>query len=142
MRNVALLFMIIFVLNVIPAFAPPTWMVLSFIGLQHPPAHVTVLAMIGAVAATLGRCTLAKLSRILIRHKCLSDTTRHNIDALRDGLERRRALTIGLVLCYAFSPLPSNVLFIAYGLTPLKLSRIAVPFLLERFVSYNFWGWT
>ncbi len=142
MLDVAMLFMMIFVLNVIPAFAPPTWMVLSFIGLQHPPAHITLLALIGAVAATLGRFTLAKLSRVIIRQKLLSTTTRHNIDAIRDGLEHRRALTVGLFLFYAFSPLPSNVLFIAYGLTPLKYRLIAIPFLLGRFVSYNFWVFT
>ena len=43
---------------------------------------------------------------------------------------------------YAFSPLPSNHLFIAYGLTALKLKLVAIPFLLGRTVSYAFWALT
>ena len=32
----ALLFIVVFTLNVIPAFAPPTWVTLSFIGFSMP----------------------------------------------------------------------------------------------------------
>ena len=49
-------------------------------------------------------------------------------------------LTFGAFLFYAFTPLPSNYLFIAYGLTALPLIRIALPFLLDRFVSYLLWA--
>jgi len=38
----ALLFLLIFGLNVIPAFAPPTWMALAFVGFRFPdtsPPH-------------------------------------------------------------------------------------------------------
>ena len=40
---------------------------------------------------------------------------------------------------YAFSPLPSNHLFIAYGMTNLPVRFAAVPFFLGRLVSYSFW---
>ena len=40
---------------------------------------------------------------------------------------------------YAFTPLPSNFVFIAYGLTTMHLVRLAIPFFLGRFVSYAFW---
>jgi hypothetical protein len=139
MRNGILLFSVVFVLNVLPAFAPPTWMVLSFAEWHSPTTNVTLLALIGAMAATLGRYTLAKLSRVILRHKVLSAATRRNIDTVRDGLERRRALTMSVFLFYALSPLPSNVLFIAYGLTSLQFSHIVVPFFLGRFISYHVW---
>ena len=35
--------------------------------------------------------------------------------------------------------LPSNYLFIAYGLTTLGLVSVAVPFFIGRFASYSFW---
>src|SRR6516165_2890820 len=115
----ALLFLLVFLLNVTPAFAPPTWVTLSFIGFSMPHVSVAALSLIGAAAATVGRVTLAKLSRAIVRGKFLDAPTRANIDAIKDGLGQRRAFTFGMFLAYAFSPLPSNYLFIAYGLTTL-----------------------
>ena len=137
MLEMLILFVAVFILNVIPALAPPTWMALSYAGFRYPLYNITVLALIGATAATLGRLTLATLSRAILRQPLLGQATRENIDVLKGGLERKRKLTIGLCLFYAFSPLPSNYLFIAYGLTPLEWNRIAIPFFLGRFIGYN-----
>ncbi len=139
MFTLILLVTIIFLLNLVPAFAPPTWMVFSFIGFQFPEYKGPELAIAGALAATLGRVTLAKLSRLVIRQKFMSEDARWNIDAIRENLQGRTKLTFGVFLLYAFSPLPSNYLFIAYGLTAMDLKLIAVPFFLGRSVSYNFW---
>jgi hypothetical protein len=136
---VALLFAVVFVLNVIPAFAPPTWMTLSFIGFSMPDVPVWGIALTGAIAATLGRVTLATLSRSIVRGKFLDAPTRANIDAIKDGLEKRQVFTFGMFLAYAFSPFPSNYLFIAYGLTTLRLALVAVPFFIGRLASYSFW---
>jgi len=140
MRGLLVLFAFIFILNTIPAFAPPTWMALSYVGFKYPLQNVMLLGLVGAMAATLGRLTLAKLSRAIIRQKFLSQTTRDNIDAIREGLEHRRTLTFGVFLLYAFSPLPSNYLFIAYGLTSLGWKLIAIPFFIGRVVGYSFWA--
>jgi membrane protein DedA with SNARE-associated domain len=139
MLKFALVFAIVFLLNLIPAFAPPTWMAMSYIGIKHPAMNPFLLALTGATAAILGRLTLAKLSRVLIRRNILSEASRKNIDSIRAVIERRRKLTFGLFLFYAFSPLPSNNLFIAYGLTTLPLRLIALPFFAGRFVSYALW---
>jgi hypothetical protein len=136
---IALLFALIFVLNLVPAFAPPTWMTLSFVGLTIPTVPRGLLALVGATAATLGRTTLAKLSRQIVRARLLDETTRTNVDAIKMGLERHRSLTFGIFLVYAFSPLPSNYLFIAYGLTSLRLAFVALPFFIGRFISYGLW---
>ena len=42
------------------------------------------------------------------------------------------------MLLYAFGPLPSNHVFMAYGLLGLRVRTVALPFLLGRFVSYSF----
>ena len=133
-----LLFVLIFGLNVIPAFAPPTWMALALVGFEFPATNTVLLALIGAVAATLGRVTLAHLSHRLVRGKLLSEAHRKNIDVIKDRLEKRTALTVGLFLFYAFSPLPSNFLFMAYGLTGLPLLRVVLPFFVGRTASYSF----
>ena len=135
----AMLFILVFTLNVMPAFVPPTWMTLSFVGFSIPTLPVGALALLGATAATLGRVTLAKLSRSIIRGKILDEHTRKNISAIKDGLEKRRVFTFGMFLAYAFSPLPSNYLFIAYGLTTLRLALVALPFFIGRLASYSFW---
>ncbi|HUL32997.1 MAG TPA: hypothetical protein VL128_03880 [Candidatus Eisenbacteria bacterium] len=140
MGPILLVFLIVLALNVIPAFAPPTWMVFSFLGLRFPEHAGLLLALTGATAATLGRCVLAKMSRVILRHHWLNEAARENVDVLRDEIQRRPRLTFGLLLFFAFSPLPSNSLFIAYGLTTMNISRIAIPFFLGRSVSYAFWA--
>ena len=57
-----LLFCLILGLNLIPVFAPPTWMALAFVGFQFSGTNPLLLAVIGALAATLGRITLANFS--------------------------------------------------------------------------------
>jgi hypothetical protein len=136
------MFGVIFALNIIPAFAPPTWMVLSWIGFSHPLGNPFAIALAGALAATTGRLVLAKLSRIIIRQRFMSEVTRGNIDVVKDGLERHRTLTFGAFLLYAFGPFPSNYLFIAYGLTSLPFWLVAVPFFVGRCVSYSFFVFT
>ena len=133
-----ILFVLIFGLNVIPVFAPPTWMALAFVGFGFPEANAAVITFLGAAAATLGRLTLAKLSHRVLRDKILGGAHRGNIDEIRLRLQTHETLTTGVFFFYAFSPLPSNLLFIAYGLTALPLWRIALPFFLGRSASYGF----
>jgi hypothetical protein len=133
------LFIVIFVINLLPAFAPPTWTAMSFIGLTIPSIDFVSLAVVAATAATFGRIALAKLSRVTVRQRLLSEQTRCNVDAIRHGIEGRPVMTFGTFLAYAFSPLPSNYLFIAYGLTSLPLTLLALPFFVGRLVSYAFW---
>jgi membrane protein DedA with SNARE-associated domain len=142
MRALLLLFAAVFGLNVIPAFAPPTWMVFSYIGFRSVTVNHVLLAIVGATAATLGRLVLAKMARVVVRQRFLSESSRQNIDTIREYLGPRRKLTFGVFLFYAFTPFPSNYLFIAYGLTVMELRRIAVPFFLGRSISYSFWGLT
>jgi hypothetical protein len=140
MRLIILVFLVVYFLNLIPAFAPPTWMVFSFLGFRNLTPHVTLLAVVGAIAATLGRVTLAKMSRLVIRQKLMSQRSRENVDAIRQRLEGRRKFTFGVFLFYAFTPFPSNFLFIAYGLTTINLTLVAIPFFIGRSFSYSVWG--
>ncbi len=132
---------LVYLLNLLPAFAPPTWLVLSYVAVVY---HVPVvwLALVGAVAATLGRLTLARLSNIIIRKHLLTKSQQANVDVIRHELEHRATLTFSVFLFYAFSPFPSNQLFIAYGLTGLPLRIIGLAFFLGRIVSYLFWAFT
>lgn len=139
MSQLLILFLVVFLLNVIPAFAPPTWIVFSFLGFRLPSHINWSFALVGAVAAAMGRLLLGRLSREVVRNHWLSKAARENVNSLKLELEKRPNLTFGLFLFYAFTPLPSNYLFIAYGLTTMSLARLVAPFLIGRFVSYSFW---
>ena len=136
--ELVILFVVVFALNVIPAFAPPTWMALSWVGFSHPLGTPLIVALIAAIAATSGRLVLARLSRVIIRNRFMSDAMRGNIDVIKEQIEQHRTLTFAAFLLYAFSPFPSNYLFIAYGLTPLPLRLVAIPFFIGRTASYSF----
>jgi membrane protein DedA with SNARE-associated domain len=136
------IFAAIFLLSIIPIFAPPTWIALSAISLGTPALSPYALALVGALAATSGRVVLAKMSRMILRGKLLGDHSRQNIDEMRHAIERRQLVSASGILLYAFSPLPSNHLFIAYGLTNLSILLAAAPFFIGRLISYSFWTLT
>jgi len=138
--ELTILFGVVFLLNIIPAFAPPTWMALSWVGFRYPLVNLFAVALVASLAATCGRLVLAKMSRVIIRQRFMSDAMRGNIDVVKAGIERHRTLTFSAFLVYAFSPLPSNYLFIAYGLTSLPLWLAALPFFVGRCVSYAFFA--
>ena len=133
-----ILFFLIFIFNLIPVFTPPTWMLLSYIQITYHP-QLLALAFTGAAAATSGRLLLAKLASVIVRDRFLGKNTILNLDSVKNRLAQHRTLTFNIFLFYAFSPLPSNQLFLAYGLTNLNVGLIALPFFIGRFVSYLFW---
>ena len=136
MTSLALLFVVVLALNVVPAFAPPTWMVLSFVGLKHPEANPWLVALVAALGATSGRVVLAHFARHIFRSRWVPAAMRNNLDTVAGMIKRRKTASVLMFLLFAFSPLPSNVLFLAYGLTRAPLHLLAVPFLVGRFVGY------
>jgi membrane protein YqaA with SNARE-associated domain len=133
------LFAVVFALNCLPAFAPPTWMVVSAMTLSSPGANPWLTALTAATAATAGRLVLAKLAYLLVRQRWLSARTKENVELVKVRLDKHRAMTFGAVLAYTCSPLPSNSLFIAYGLTSLPLAPVAVASFIGRFLTYSVW---
>jgi membrane protein YqaA with SNARE-associated domain len=138
MTSLATLFVLVFLLNVLPAFAPPTWMLLSFFGLRFPDASAWWVALVAASAATGGRTVLAYLAQRISDSRWLPEAMRANLGSVAAAIKRRRATSSMAILLFAFSPLPSNTLFLAYGLSRAPLPLLAVPFFAGRFVSYVF----
>lgn len=138
MTSLLTLFLLVFALNVVPAFAPPTWMLLSFFGLRFPDASPWSVAWVGASAATGGRVVLAYLAQRISGSRWFPESMRANLRSAAEAIERRRATSSVAILLFAFTPLPSNTLFLAYGLSRAPLPLLAVPFFAGRFVSYAF----
>ncbi|MDO8506648.1 MAG: hypothetical protein Q7S41_03465 [Candidatus Limnocylindria bacterium] len=138
MSELGLALLLVFAVNVMPAFMPPTWMILAFAHLTLG-ASVLPLAVGGAFAAAGGRVTLALAARrwgTLL----LSAERRASLTELGLWLERRAGWAVpAAVLIYSFGPIPSNQLFVAAGLTRMGLGRIASAFLTGRLISYPLW---
>lgn len=136
MASMLALFVAVFFLNLLPAFAPPTWMLMGFFGLTFPDANPWLAALMAASGAALGRTVLASMTQRFTRSRWMPESMRNNLNTVAEAIKRRRATSATAFLLFAFSPLPSNALFLAYGLTHAPLHLLAVPFFAGRFVSY------
>jgi hypothetical protein len=78
MNEYLLAFAVIFAINLLPAFGPPTWSVLVLFVLNSDLAPVPLVAG-GAIAASFGRFVLASSARHLRGH--LPEARRHGLAA-------------------------------------------------------------
>ena len=125
---------VVFGVNLLPAFGPPTWAVLVFFRFQSSLPAVP-LVLIGALAAASGRFVLALASR-RFRDR-LSPERLDSLVAVRDlvaGGPKRAAAGLGL---FALSPLPSAQLFVAAGLVETPIVPLTAAFFAGRLVSYS-----
>ncbi len=134
MADYALLIALVFAVNLLPAFGPPTWAVLVFLKLNLGLAAVP-LVLLGAIAAASGRLVLAYGARHFRGR--LSRKRIENLEAAEEALagSRGKALT-GLGL-FALSPVPSAQLFVGAGLLAVPIVPLTLAFFAGRLVSYS-----
>lgn len=123
---------------------PPTWTIMSLVGfnLGLNNESLIIFSILAATASTLGRSVLVLFSNKIIRNNFLSEKTKKNVDYLRLKIESKKNIASAFFLLFAFSPFPSGPLFLAYGLTGLRLRIAMVPFFIGRVSSYIFWAIT
>jgi membrane protein YqaA with SNARE-associated domain len=125
---------VIFVVNLLPAFGPPTWAVLVFFSLDFDlPAAPLVL--FGALAAACGRYALASTTRRL--RPRLSPARLAHLSRAEEALTRNRRRSAAGIGLFALSPVPSGQLFVAAGLMQVPLLRLTAAFFTGRLVSYS-----
>jgi len=127
---------IVFVLNIVPALAPPTWAILSFFYISNPQ-NIFLLVLIGVTASTTGRFALAKASAF-VTEKFANRSKKNEFKAIENKLEGKALQKFIFTLIYSLSPLPSNALFIAFGATKTRLREVLAAFLIGRTISYLF----
>lgn len=125
--------LVVFGVNLIPAFAPPTWAVLVLFRLNSD-LPVVPLVVVGAVAAASGRFVLATATRALRRRLSAERTAR--LESWRQEILKRRAGVIAGLALFAVSPLPSGQLFVGAGLIDVPLVPCTLAFFSGRIVSY------
>ncbi len=132
-----ILFAIVFGINLLPAFGPPTWSVIVLYGLNSdlPLAGLVVTA---ALASSSGRFILAHGFRLFAAR--LSAKTRANLAAAREAFERKRHHNLMALLFFVFSPLPSAQQFGAVGLAGVKILPFTLAFFVGRLFSYTFYA--
>jgi membrane protein YqaA with SNARE-associated domain len=126
-----------FGLNVVPAFMPPTWLLLAWVHIQFG-LPILPLAAVGAAGATLGRFVLARGSS-RFGGRFAPERWKANITALADELGRHRVVALPSLVLFMLGPVPSNHLFIAAGLSGAPLAPMLAVFGISRFVSYLLW---
>lgn len=125
----------VFAINLLPAFGPPTWAVLVFARFQWPDIPAAALIVGGALAATAGRLVLAVGTRKLGGR--LPPERRANLEALGHTLAKSKTGAVATLAVFVFSPLPSAQMFMAAGLADVPLLPLAGAFLIGRSISYT-----
>jgi len=128
------LFAIVFGINLLPAFGPPTWAVLVFARL-HWHLNPVALVVLGAFAAMSGRYLLARAARHFKDR--MPARLQSNLEDAKTLIERKRVGAVALFGVFVISPLPSAQLFLAAGLLDLPLGLLTVAFFFGRLVSYS-----
>ncbi len=135
--DLAVLFAVVFAINLLPAFGPPTWSVIVLYGLNSNLPLVGIVAT-GALAAACGRFALAHGFRAFAG--VLSQKTRRNLAAVRAAFERNQRGGIIALALFAVSPLSSAQLFAAAGLARVPLLAFTAAFFAGRIVSYSIYA--
>ena len=128
------IFLVLIGINASPILMPPSWIVLTSFYLLDPTLDVFLLAIVGATAATIGRFVLKKISGLF--RKFIGQEQKTNLDIIGDYLNGKKYGYVIASFLFGATPLPSNMLFITYGLMRAKSLGIYVGFWFGRTISY------
>lgn len=127
-------FLALVAINAAPILMPPTWIILSSFYALDLALDPLFLAIVGATGATVGRMILKKISGAFRRF--VASEQKSNLDTIGSFLNRKRYGYILASFLFAATPLPSNMLFVAYGLMRAKSLGLYAGFWAGRVLSY------
>jgi membrane protein YqaA with SNARE-associated domain len=128
------IFLVLIGVNASPILMPPSWIVLTSFYLLDPTLNIVILAMVGSTGATLGRFVLKRIS-VLFR-RFVAEEQKSNLDVIGNYLNKKKYGYVIASFLFGATPLPSNMLFIAYGLMRAKSLGIYIGFWFGRTISY------
>lgn len=128
---------VVFGINLMPVFGPPTWAVLVFFRFRYPEIHAVVLIVGGALAAVGGRWLLALTFRRFGEH--LPRSRQESLGALGKVIGESRGGLVASFGLFAVAPLPSAQMFEAAGLARIRLGPLLAAFFVGRLLSYSFY---
>ncbi len=128
------IFLLLIGVNAAPILMPPSWIILASFYAIDPQLDPIVLAIVGATGATIGRFVLKQISGIF--RKFIGKEQKSNLDVIGNYLNRKRFGYPIASFLFAATPLPSSMLFVAYGLMRAKSIGLYIGFWLGRLISY------
>ena len=128
------IFLVLIGVNASPILMPPSWIVLTSFYLLDPNLNILLLSIVGATGSTIGRYLLKKISGLF--RKFVGDEQKSNLDIIGDYLNRKKFGYVIASFLFGATPLPSNMLFITYGLMKAKSVGIYIGFWFGRVLSY------
>ena len=128
------IFFLLILVNAAPLLMPPTWIILASFYAIDASFDPLVLALVGATGATLGRFILKQVSTMF--RKFVQNEQKSNLEAIGNFLNKKRFGYVLTSFLFAATPLPSNILFVTYGLLKAKSIGLYVGFWAGRVVSY------
>lgn len=129
--------LVVFLCNLAPLLAPPTWSVIVFFLITrnlNPAASV----LVAAIGAGTGRYFLAVSTRAL--RNFIPERARKNLFDAGIVFDENRNRRYGLIALFILSPLPSAQLFEAAGLMHMNLKRLTLAFFSGRIFTYSFYA--
>ena len=128
------IFLLLIAVNAAPILMPPTWIILSSFFALDSSLDPFVLALVGATGATIGRFFLKQISGIFRRF--VGKEQESNLDAIGNFLNKKKFGYTLTSFLFAATPLPSNMLFVAYGMMRAKSIGLYFGFWVGRLLSY------
>ena len=128
------IFLLLIGINAAPILMPPTWIVLSSFFALDSSLDPLLLALVGATGATIGRLILKNLSGFFRRF--VGKEQKSNLDAIGNFLNHKKFGYVLTSFLFAATPLPSNMLFVAYGMMRAKSIGLYFGFWVGRLLSY------
>jgi hypothetical protein len=128
------IFLVLIAVNASPRLMPPSWIILTSFYLLDPTLNIILLSIVGATGSTIGRYFLKKISGLF--RKFVGEEQKSNLDIIGDYLNRKKFGYVIASFLFGATPLPSNMLFITYGLMRAKNVGIYIGFWFGRVLSY------
>ena len=124
---------VLFLVNISPILMPPNWLILSSFYALDDSMNIDVLAIVGATASTAGRFVLKQLVSKFKNH---SNNNTSNLTVIGDYLNKKKYGYVISSFVFAVTPLPDNILFVAYGLIKAKNIGMYVGFWFGKLLAF------
>ena len=124
---------VLFLVNISPILMPPNWLILSSFYALDDSMNIAVLAVVGATASTAGRFVLKQL---VSKFKNYSNDNRSNLTVIGDYLNKKKYGYVISSFVFAVTPLPDNILFVAYGLIKAKSVGMYIGFWFGKLLAF------
>ncbi|HSF28220.1 MAG TPA: hypothetical protein VLA53_04270 [Nitrosopumilaceae archaeon] len=128
------IFFLLIAMNASPILMPPTWIVLSSFYAIDPALNILTLSIVGATGALIGRIILMYISRFVRRF--MGTERKSSLDTLADFMKKKKYGYFSASFLFAITPLPSNLLFMAYGIMRAKNISLFAGFWIGRAIAY------